>query len=186
MVTMKTNKIFFAALTLLCVMTMTIMTTACSSDNDPQDPQDTKATQCTFVLTLKPGTGADDQQSIVKTVCTFPDSNGKNKTEELSDLNKELVIRPGVSLKPLPYTGTITITQTLREDADFTQKPSYKIGLSYSLLVNSLYPDNKIEDSKGYQADSHSTVPADKLKQIYPKTVTLKFTVDDKGVVAIE
>ena len=170
------------AAVLCCAMTMTVFT-SCSKDDD--SPTDKEKVTYTFKLTVKAGTGADDQQDIVNTVMTFPGRNGETWTKEFSEFLEDMTVQPGMDYEDLPAECTITIDESLRSDADITQKEEYIVGLHYILEVTSHDANGGVIDYKGKEEDPHNKVPAANLTKLYPKSTTLKFTVDKSGKITL-
>ena len=93
-----------------------------------------------------------------------------------------MTIQPAVDYKNLPGECTITIDESLRSDADITQKEKYSVGLHYKLEVTSHDAKGGVIDYKKVkEEDLHMTVPAANLTKLYPKSITLKFCVDKSG-----
>lgn len=177
---MKMRKTIMMLAAVLCCAMISTVFTACGSD-DGDSPADNRATTYTFKLTVKAGTGADDQQDIVKTVVTMPKTNGETETQEFSEFIEEMSVQPAVNFNNLPGECSITISESLLPDADITQKEKYGVGLHYKLEVISYDANGGVIDYKVKEEDSHMIVPAANLTKLYPKSTTLKFTVDKSG-----
>ena len=177
------KKMMMTLAAVLCCALTTTSFMACSSDDD--DPVEEKTVvKYTYKLTIEPATDADDQQDIVKTIINSPNNKGEMNPHEFSSYTDLLILSPGSNLTEVPASHTITIDETLIPDVNLT-KESYKLGLSYKLEVTSFDKNDGVIDYKGKGNDSRITVPAANLGKIYPKTITLKFSVDEKGQISL-
>lgn len=165
-----------------CCALVSTLFTSCSKDDD--SPADKGTPTYTFKLKIKAGNGADDQQDVVKTVVTIPGNNGVPETHVFSEYAEDMELKSG-NFNELPATCTITIDESLLPDVDIAQKEKYSVGLYYKLEVTSTDANGGVLDYKGTEEDPSMTVSADNLSKLYPKTITLKFSVDKNGRISL-
>ncbi len=177
------KKISATLAAMLCCIVMTTTLTSCGDDNN-NEPDEPAIVKCTYELTLWAGTGADDQQDIVKTTVTVPNYNGE-ETREFMSVYEEFSVKPSNDFDAMPIAKTITINQSLLENADTVSKDSYKVGLHYKLVVTTLDGKNNVIDQKMTETDNAMTVRKDRLGKLYPRTTTLKFSADENGKVSL-
>lgn len=177
------KKFLMKIATVFCCTMMSTVFMACSEDNE--DEVSVGATQCTYEFTLQLGNNAEDQQNVVKTVVEYPDHKGEMQTKNFAFV-KSWNVKPALPIEGLPVSGTITITETLKEDIDLLQKEAYKVGLAYELKVYSMDSEGGIIGMKSTQEDTEITIPSGKLTEYYPQVMTLNFKVDKQGNITIE
>lgn len=189
---MKTRKAMLAALTALCVLATTSLLTACGSDSSDEKKVSLTPTQYTFILTIGPsktfdGRYVQDQQAVIKTVVSAP----QLPDIEISQENTVQIIQATVPINSLPYSGTITIRQSLREGYDLSTKPEYEVGLAHNLEVRSMNDEGGVLNNWGKGDGGYHTHTADVLRQLYGaeenerNTKKLNFTISASGSVNI-
>ena len=172
------------AAVLCCAMTTTVFT-ACGSNDDDNNDVSTGPANFTYKLTVMPGTGADDQQDIVKTVVTAPNHTGVMEDHEFSEYLESMSVQPTLPITTLPSSNEIVINQTILPDADITSKEEYQVGLHYKLEVTSYDSNGKVIDYIMKEDNPCMEAPAGNLNKLYPMTTTLKFTVSKAGKITI-
>ena len=172
------------AAVLCCAMTATVFT-ACGSNDDDNNDVSTGTASYTYKLTVMPGTGADNQQDIVKTVITAPNHSGVMEEHEFSAFLESMSVQPTLPITTLPSSNEIVINQTILPDADITSKEEYQVGLHYKLEVTSYDTNGKVLDYAEKGNDPCMVVPAANLNKLYPMATTLKFTVSKAGKITL-
>ena len=172
------------AAVLCCVMISTVFTSCSKSDDD--NPVGTKgAVKYTYKLTVSSGTGADDQQDVLKTVINAPNYDGVTTPKEFLSYFEKFSTTPGMPFTELPGTCTITIDESILPDVDLTKKSSYNVGLYIKLEVTSMDANDGVIDFKAYENDEKLGVKSENLSKIYPKKTTLTFSVDKNGKITL-
>ena len=176
------KKISMMLAAILCCLMTNISFSSCSSDDNDDTNEATSVAKCTYELTLTAGTGAEDQQDVVKTMVTVPNYTG-DETKEFLSIYDDMSVKPTVPFTTFPMTKTITIDQSLLDEASLPAKDSYKVGLHYKLTVTTTDVNGNVIDYQLKDMDYSGTVPASNISKLYPQTTTLTFTVDDGGKV---
>ena len=167
----------------ICCAVISTVFTACTKSDD--NPVGGKTIKYNYKLTVKSATDADDQQDIVKTIATTPNYDGKMADEEFSEFVEDLTIKPVLPFTTVPGSNTITINETIRTDADLTQKTEYNLGLYIKLEVTSTDENDGVIDYKEYENDTKVLIKTENLNNVYPQATTLKFDVDKNGKITI-
>ena len=113
---------------------------------------------------------------------TVPNYTG-DETKEFLSIYDDMSVKPTVPFTTFPMTKTITIDQSLLDEASLPAKDSYKVGLHYKLTVTTTDVNGNVIDYQLKDMDYSGTVPASNISKLYPQTTTLTFTVDDGGKV---
>ena len=174
---MKSIKFFLA------MLLMGVAFVSCSDDND--DPKtDNQPTHARYEITISPADGAEDQLKVMNTFVTYQHDNQNNyDTRNISFSSKW---NTKGFLYDLPHSGFIKVVHEVKENANLTEKSEYKIGLKIDLKVYSTDSDEDyVHNFKVFNENTVYELEADQLREAYPDTLTLNYSIDAKGVVSI-
>jgi hypothetical protein len=174
---MKSIKFFLA------MLLMGVAFVSCSDDND--DPKtDDQPTHGKFEIKISVADGAEDQLKVLNSfVECIKDNKGTYETKNISFSSSWKT----QSLPyELPFNGYIKVIQEVKGNANLTEKSEYKVGLKIDLKVYSTGSDeDDIYDFKEFNENTVYEIEADQLREAYPDTLTLNYSIDAKGVVSI-
>ena len=170
----------------VALMAMSVAFVSCDKEGDANgdNSKPLVATQCSYSLTVAVADGAEDQNSVMSTVVSYPNYDGAMTTKNISfatEWNSTL----SSPITTLPAEGVITIVRNVKEGVDLSAKEEYKVGIRYKLYVYSMDAEESVVKYDIKQEEFNEVVPAENMPLMYPETITLKFTVDAQGEVTI-
>ena len=175
-------KKFVGYLSILAV----ILLSSCGDDNDIDNNEDLKVSGYYFEIGFQHIDGTDNAE-VIKTSYKYVDANGVSVTKEYEEGTTPSMTMRSDPYTKLPATFEIEVTEELRPGVDLS-KESYTVGVGFSFSIKSFAGDPngddenwKIIDFKSFSIGSEKAAPAAKLKDVYPKTTTYRYSIDEAG-----